>query len=163
MNPLGVAKLFILTIYSVEYMSVWSISSLKQYAGWPLSPQITVSFPLVLSLNHVFIISLRLSHRVTSPMLCLSGSVRAADSWYLPKWWCSVVLGPRPSRRKIIPGKLGHAAGWWEECTGNLDALVSRHKSAKHPYTESAIRNKDHLLFKGRRIELEAGVWPREV
>lgn len=57
-----------------------------------------------------------------------------------------------------MPCELGHVAGWQEECMDYLRALVSRHESAEHPKTEGIDSNQDHLLFKGRCTELEAGV-----
>ena len=56
-----------------------------------------------------------------------------------------------------MPGELGHVARWQEECTDYLDALASRHKNAKCPYKEGALRNQDHVLFKVGSTELEAG------
>lgn len=62
-----------------------------------------------------------------------------------------------------MPGELGYVAGWQEGCMGYRDALVSRHERAECPYTEGAVSNQGHLLFKRRCVELEAGVRPSAV
>lgn len=150
----GILKLLILTVYFVNCVTTWDISSLNNMRTDSSPPKPSRSFSL--SCFHHFLMA---STQWQAPHGVRQGWLGGGDSWYFPKWQCNGMLGLRHSRRKTIPRELGHVVGWQEECVGHSDALVSR---AEWP-CRGAGCNQDHLLLKGRRLEPRTEVWPSEI